>query len=126
MAKTVYIEIITDIFNRRHQNFCAQKQAPALILAKKRGSLFIRAPRFARTLKSLFYYTSCIMNCIYDCEYCYLQGMYPSGNGGFFVNLEDIFAEVDKLLLKHPVYLCVSYDTDLLALEGIAGCAPVV
>lgn len=122
MAKTVYINHYKDIFNRRHQNFCVQKQAPALILAKKEGQLVYPGPPVCQSFGNhYFYYTSCIMNCIYDCEYCYLQGMYPSGNVVLFVNLEDIFAEVDNLLLKHPVYLCVSYDTDLLALEGIAG-----
>ena len=34
-----------------------------------------------------------------------------------FVNLEDYFAELETLLKEHPVYLCISYDTDLLALE---------
>ena len=58
-----------------------------------------------------------MMNCVFDCEYCYLKGMYPSGNVVLFVNLDDIFDEVYKLLQKHPVYLCVSYDTDLLAVE---------
>ena len=33
------------------------------------------------------------------------------------LNLEDYFAELESLLQEHPVYLCVSYDTDLLALE---------
>ena len=36
------------------------------------------------------------MNCVFDCEYCYLKGMYPSANLVVFVNLEDIFAEVEK------------------------------
>lgn len=71
--------------------------------------------------KEHFYYTSCMMNCVFDCEYCYLKGMYPSGNVVLFVNLDDIFDEVYKLLQKHPVYLCVSYDTDLLAVENIFG-----
>ena len=64
-------------------------------------------------------YTSCIMNCIYDCDYCYLQGMYPSGNIVVFVNLEDYFTELDALLTNHPVYLCCSYDSDLTALNGL-------
>ena len=63
------------------------------------------------------------MNCVFDCEYCYLKGMYPSANLVVFVNLEDIFAEVEKRLAAHPVYLCVSYDTDLLALEHLTGYA---
>lgn len=68
-----------------------------------------------------FYYTSCMMNCIYDCEYCYLKGMYPSANLVIFVNLEDYFAEAEQMLARHPLYLCVSYDSDLLALEELTG-----
>mgnify|MGYP006990184316 CR=1 FL=1 len=37
------------------------------------------------------------------------------------VNLEEIFAEVEQRLQMHPLYLCISYDTDLLALESITG-----
>jgi spore photoproduct lyase len=47
--------------------------------------------------------------------------MYPSANLVVFVNLEDIFSQVKILLKKHPVYLCVSYDTDLMALEHVLG-----
>jgi len=63
------------------------------------------------------------MNCLYDCEYCWLKGMYESGHMVIFVNLEDTFREVDRLLRQHPVYLCVSYDTDLLALDPLTGYA---
>lgn len=55
-----------------------------------------------------------MMNCIFDCEYCYLKGMYPSGNLVVFVNLEDIFAELEALLAQKSIYLCVSYDADLV------------
>ncbi|MCM1267085.1 MAG: hypothetical protein NC302_04195 [Bacteroidales bacterium] len=113
-----------DIFNRAHQSFFLQKQAPALILAVKRGRLIYPGARVCQSFgNSHFYYTSNIMNCVYDCEYCYLQGMYPSGNIVLFVNLEDFFEEADRLLSEHPLYLCVSYDTDLSALEGITGFA---
>ena len=64
-----------------------------------------------------------MMNCVYDCEYCYLKGMYPSGNLVVFVNLEDFFDKTQELLKEHPVYLCVSYDTDLLAFESVLGYA---
>ena len=61
---------------------------------------------YARALEmNIFDYTSCMMNCVFDCEYCYLKGMYPSGNVVLFVNLDDIFDEVYKLLQKHP---CIS------------------
>ncbi len=47
--------------------------------------------------------------------------MYPSANLVVFVNHEEIFEEIDRKLESHPVYLCVSYDTDLLSFEAITG-----
>ncbi len=122
--KSVRINInhYKDVFNRGHQDYSIQKNAPALILAVKHGELIYPGARVCQSFNNhYFYYTSNIMNCIYDCEYCYLQGMYPSGNIVVFVNIEDIFAEVEALLTRHPVYLCISYDTDMLAMEGITG-----
>lgn len=114
----ILIEHYKDIFNRSHQDFAAQKKAPSLILAKKTGTLIYKGAPVCQSFgNEHFYYTSCMMNCIYHCDYCYLQGMYPSGHVVIFVNLEDYFSELEVLLTKHPVYLCVSYDTDLLALE---------
>lgn len=121
-ADVVEIEHYKDVFNRSHQSFYHQKQAQALILAVKKGTLiYPGAPVCQNFGNRHFYYTSNIMNCIYDCEYCYLQGMYPSGNLVVFLNQEDIFSQAELLLKEHPVYLCVSYDTDLLALEGVTG-----
>lgn len=118
----ISIEHYKDLFNRSHQNFAAQKKAPALILAKKTGTLIYKgAPVCQNFGQEHFYYTSCMMNCIYHCDYCYLQGMYPSGHVVVFVNLDDYFKELELLLSEHPVYLCISYDTDLLALEQTFG-----
>ncbi|MBR5416941.1 MAG: radical SAM protein [Clostridiales bacterium] len=111
-----------DVFNRPRQSFYHQKTAPMLILAKNTGSsVFKGAPVCQDFGYDHFYYTSCARNCIFDCEYCYLRGMYGSGNVVVFVNIEDTFAEVEDLLKEHPVYLCVSFDTDLMALENITG-----
>jgi len=114
----IEIKHYKDVFNRSRQNFAEQKKSPSLILAKKTGTLiYPGAPVCQSFGNEHFYYTSCIMNCIYHCDYCYLQGMYPSGHTVVFVNLDDYFSELEVLLRKHPVYLCISYDTDLLALE---------
>lgn len=123
-SNSVVIEIdhYKDIFCRSHQNYSLQKQATSLILAKKKQNfVYEGAPVCQNFGNRHFYYTSSVMNCIYDCAYCYLQGMYPSANIVVFVNLDEIMEQVEQLLEKHPVYLCVSYDTDLLALESIIG-----
>lgn len=121
-STVIYINHYKDIFNRSNQNFSAQKSSPALILAVNNGE---RIYEGARTCQNFghehFYYTSQIKNCIYDCEYCFLQGMYPSGNICMFVNTEDYFSDVDLLLKEHPVSLSISYDTDMSALDGITG-----
>ncbi len=120
LASVVPIAHYKDVFNRSRQDLHAQETEPALILAANRGTLiYPGAPVCQSFGEEHFMYTSCIMNCIYDCDYCYLQGMYPGGNPVVFVNLEDYFAELDELLKKHPVYLCCSYDSDLTALSGI-------
>jgi len=119
-ASVIPITHYKDVFNRSKQDLHAQETAPALILAANRGTLiYPGAPVCQSFGEEHFMYTSCIMNCIYDCDYCYLQGMYPGGNLVVFVNLEDYFTELDTLLAKHPVYLCCSYDSDLTALSGI-------
>lgn len=121
-AKVIVIDHYKDVFNRHRQNFMMQHSSQNLILASKKGRLvYDGAPVCQSFGNEHFYYTSCIMNCIYDCEYCYLKGMYPSGNLVIFVNIDDIFEEVEELLKKFPVYLCVSYDTDLVAIDKLTG-----
>ena len=117
----VEIEHYKDIFNAPSQNFRDQKKRMALILAVKpepylyKGSYLSDGFGFDN-----FYYVSSMQNCLYDCDYCYLQGMYPSGNMLIFVNTTD-FLEASKVLLDKPTLIAVSYDTDTLALENIAG-----
>ncbi len=121
-ANIIEINHYKDVFCRSRQNLRLQHCAQKLILAAKQGTLLYEgAPVCQRFDNEHFYYVSCAMNCIFDCAYCYLKGMYPSANIVVFVNLEDIFAELKRVLKNHPLYLCVSYDTDLLALEPLIG-----
>jgi spore photoproduct lyase len=121
-AQVVEICHYKDVFCRSHQNYSLQKQTPCLILAEKQLHPVYEGSSLCQDFGNQhFYYTSPVMNCIYDCEYCYLQGMYASANIVVFVSLEESFRQVEVLLREHPVYLCISYDTDLLAMENILG-----
>lgn len=123
-SRVVTIESYQEVFNRAYQSWRMQKQSPKLILAKKRDGLIYPCSHIAPSFgHQHFYYNTLMMNCVYDCDYCYLQGMYPSANLVVFVNQQDYFRAVDELLARHPVYLCISYDTDLLALESLLGLA---
>lgn len=121
-AEVIEISHYKDIFCRSRQDYRLQHRSQNLILAAKEGSLIYPGSPVCQSFgNDSFYYVSCIMNCIYDCEYCYLKGMYPSANIVIFVNIEEIFQEAEEILKEKPLYLCVSYDSDLLALEQVAG-----
>lgn len=121
-ANVIPILNYKEVFNRPRQEWRHQEDSKKLILAVRNdqflypGSPFV--PSFDHTR---FYYTSPILNCLYGCEYCYLQGMFSSANLVAFVNREDFIANASKELAGDPAYLCVSYDTDLLALEDLFG-----
>ncbi len=121
-AVVVEIDHYKDVFCRSGQDSTLQRKAQNLILAVKQGELIYQGAPVCQSFgNEHFYYTSCMMNCLYDCEYCYLKGMYPSGHVVVFVNIEDIFEQVEKMLKEHSLYLCVSYDTDLMAMEAMTG-----
>ena len=121
-AQIVEIEHYKDVFNRHGQDGVRQHQAQALILAEKTDHFFYEgAPVCQDFGNTNFYYCSTMMNCIYDCSYCYLKGMYPSGHMVLFVNIEDYLEELDHILKTQNMYVCISYDADLLAMEAVTG-----
>ena len=120
-AKVVPIKHYKDIFNRKKQGRLAQSRSRKLILAKKEGQRLYNGAVVCQDFsESHFCYTSLLMNCPFHCAYCYLQGMYPSSNLVMFLNLEDYFSDCRKWIAeKGSLYLCISYDSDLLAMEGV-------
>jgi len=112
-----------DVFSPR-QNFSLQKHSQKLILAVKSGNFFYRgSPMCFDHGFDEFYYATNIMNCPYDCGYCYLSGLYPSANIVVFVNIEDTFDEIKKRLAGGKPFISVSNESDLLALEKLTGFA---
>lgn len=109
-----------DVFNRPCQHFVTQKEHPSLILAVKKEPFLYRGPEVCQNFGyNNFYYTSFLLNCVFDCEYCYLQGMYGSANLVAFVNIEDFQGAISKVVSREPVFLAASYDTDLIGFHNI-------
>ena len=125
-ARIVVIDHYKDVFNRRGQDAPHQHRSQSLILARKEDHFFYEGAAVCQDFGNTnFYYCSTMMNCLFDCSYCYLKGMYPSGHMVIFVNLEDYFACLDEILAHKSMYLCISYDADLLAMEPLAGYAKI-
>ena len=71
------------------------------------------------------FYFSHLLNCLYDCRYCFLQGMYPSAHYVLFVNFDDFKRHIKEKteLSKEPSWFFSGYDCDSLALESVTGFA---
>ncbi len=113
-----------EVFNRGHQSFRLQKRKPSLVLAKKRGSLVLKAPYGIGGDRN--FYFSHVLNCLYDCRYCFLQGMYRSAHYVVFVNYEDFQDAILRTAEESPgeeACFFSGYDGDSLALESITGFA---
>lgn len=111
-----------EVFNRRAQNFRLQKRRPALILAHKAGKRVLEAPSGYGIGSSYNYYFSHMLNCLYDCRYCFLQGMYQSAHMVLFVNYEDFQQDISAQIrasARETPYFFSGYDCDSLAMEGI-------
>ena len=87
----IYCDHYGEIFNIKSQNFRVQKNKPALILAKKDGKKLHEIPKNFGIGGDKNYYFSHMLNCIYDCEYCFLQGKHMSAHYLLFINYEDFF-----------------------------------
>ena len=122
----VPIERYQELFNKRHQNFRLQKKNPALILAKKHENFVLPVPSgFGMDSHKNFYFSH-MYNCLYDCKYCFLQGLYSSANFVLFVNYEDFFHSISEKIAEYKgksLTFFSGYDCDSLAFDKLSGFA---
>ena len=110
----IYCDHYGEIFNIKSQNFRIQKNKPALVLAKKEGKKLHDIPKTFSIGGKKNYYFSHMLNCIYDCEYCFLQGKHMSAHYLLFVNYEDFFIEIKKAPLITVIFPKIRYTTNCL------------
>jgi spore photoproduct lyase len=123
-AVRIPIERYGEVFNRKAQNFRLQKKRPALILAHKHDHHVLPAPPGYGIGMAHNFYMSHMLNCVYDCRYCFLQGMYRSAHYVLFVNFEDFQAAMAETLATvstGEACFFSGYDCDSLALEPVSG-----
>lgn len=121
-ARQIPIDRYGDVFNQPGQNFRQQKQQPALILAKKHGRRVLSTPPGYHIGGTRNYYFSHMLNCVYDCRYCFLQGMYRSSNYVVFANFDNFFEDIRETSEQDPstpAWFFSGYDCDSLALNPV-------
>ncbi len=125
-ARKILCQRYTEVFNPKAQNFRLQKRQPALILAEKHDHFVHRAPAGYGIGGDENFYFSHMLNCLYDCRYCFLQGMLQSANYILFVNYDDFALKIESISREYPdqqLHFFSGYDCDSLALEPVTGFA---
>lgn len=90
------IDHYKNIFDKKIGN---QKLTPAIIIAKDEHPNLLSVPNnYWYPGKSYFFRTS--LNCVFDCEYCYLKGNFKTQYPVIFVNYEDIRNEITKKITE--------------------------
>ncbi|MDD3931073.1 MAG: DNA photolyase [Eubacteriales bacterium] len=119
-CSVISISHYKDLFNRSKQNQRFQKENPALILAVKSEPLLYPGPPICQSFgHTRFKLAHLMINCPYDCTYCFLQGLYPSAYQIAYVNLEDFLLAMQQETASGPYYLALSHDADLLASHAV-------
>ena len=97
-----------------------KKKTSAYFNKKKKNFIIKNPEKFSIGFKENYYFSH-MMNCIYDCKYCFLQGMFNSANFVIFTNFKEFNNEIKKKASNKNHKLCFlsDYDCDSLALEKI-------
>lgn len=123
-ARVIDIDRFGEVFNRKRQDFRLQKRQPALILAAKHGRKILPTPPGYGIGHPRNFYFSHLLNCLYDCRYCFLQGMFRSAHYVLFVNWDDFATEIAEAAGDGvPACFFSGYDCDSLALDKLTGFA---
>lgn len=112
------------MFNRPGQSFAVQKRNPHLIIAPKEGRRVYPGSARVQSFGALqpVAYIDPVRNCLYDCDYCFLQGMHATANILYHPDQEEYLAEIDSILARDgSLYLSISYLSDLLGFERSLG-----
>ena len=94
----VPIDRMDRYFGKVKKPYLQKRDSLNLFLARKRGTLVKKAPSaYGLDCGEHFYFVNAY-NCIYECNYCYLQGYFHSPDIVLFLNYEDILDEAQRIL----------------------------
>ena len=95
-----------------------------LLLCRNKGKFFKPCPGTREYQCCDYHVLNIGMNCPMDCVYCILQAYLNNPWLSFFVNIDELFAELDDELLAHPdkfYRIGTGEFTDSLALDRLTG-----
>ncbi len=93
---------IDEVFAKVRKPYLHKRTDLNLFIGAKRGTLIKEAPEAYGLARGRHYYFIHAYNCIYECEYCYLQGYFNSPDIVLFVNHDDIAREIEETIIAQP------------------------
>lgn len=120
----LYLDSYEEIWGRSKKPYLHKRDSLNLFLAKKKGQLLKEAPDAYGSQGEAHYYFIHAYNCIYECQYCYLQGYFNTPDIVLFVNHDEIISEMQKTLDLHQgrnVWFHAGEFSDSLALTHLTG-----
>ena len=95
----IVIDKIEDIFGRVKKPYLQKRKTLQLLIGRKKGQLIKLAPNaYGFDKGAKHYYFIHAYNCIYECQYCYLQGYFNSPDIVLFLNHEEIIKEMEAIV----------------------------
>ncbi len=120
----LFIPRYDNIWGRSKKPYLHKRDSLNLFLARKHGQLLKLAPDAYGSAGEPHYYFIHAYNCIYECQYCYLQGYFNTPDIVLFINHEEIITEMENTLKNHPetkVWFHAGEFSDSLALTHLTG-----
>lgn len=120
----IALERFDEIWGQSKKPYLHKRDSLNLFLATKKGQLLKETPDAYGTKGDPHFYFIHAYNCIYECEYCYLQGYFKTPDIVLFINHEEILEEMKKTLEKYPdqkVWFHAGEFSDSLALNHLTG-----
>ena len=120
----IFIENYSDLWGRSKKPYLHKRDSLNLFIARKEGQLLKEAPDAYGTSGESHYYFIHAYNCIYECQYCYLQGYFNTPDIVLFVNHEDIIEEMQRLVDSKKgerIWFHAGEFSDSLALTHLTG-----
>lgn len=119
-----YIDAYDQVWGRVKKPYLQKREKLNLFIARKKGQLVKEAPNAYGIKGEKHYYYIHAYNCIYECQYCYLQGYFQTPDIVLFINHEDIINEMQKILDQangEKIWFHAGEFSDSLALSHITG-----
>jgi spore photoproduct lyase len=116
------IDKVEDVWGRVKKPYLQKRESLNLFVGEKKGQLIKPAPPAYGGDDAPHFYFIHAYNCIYECQYCYLQGYFQTPDLVLFLNHEDIVKEMELIMNSQPektIWFHAGEFSDSLALSHI-------